>query len=267
MNPNCQKKKKLNEPYDYTPSLPNQKISPPNPKCHSRCLDHRWPSHRFAATTTTIVRSAVHYHLPLSHCFESFHRRDHRSQCRRNSKNPKLEIAPAIWIIFKSFNILQAHFLKFYCRFHLILNVCKIPPFILPIPSLCALPPNLSDLVQANLGIQASKTGRLQLSDISDDAPNILISARIPFKPDVAFVSKSSKFYFKNQGKRQEPYSNYERGAIGVVIVIQGRATLLAYLNEEAKVVHHDVKSSSILLDRKWNASVSDLKACLTIGI
>ncbi|KAL3652127.1 hypothetical protein CASFOL_001808 [Castilleja foliolosa] len=141
----------------------------------------------------------------------------------------------------------------FYCRFHLILNVCKIPPFILPIPSLCALPPNLSDLVQANLGIQASKT--------------VQISARIPFKPDVAFVSKSSKFYFKNQGKRQEPYSNYERGAIGVVIVIQGRATLLAYLNEEAKVVHHDVKSSSILLDRKWNASVSDLKACLTIGI
>ncbi|KAL3631241.1 hypothetical protein CASFOL_024225 [Castilleja foliolosa] len=54
---------------------------------------------------------------------------------------------------------------------------------------------NLSDLVQANLGIQARKTGRLQLSDTSDDAPNILvfqISARIPFKADVAFVSKSS---------------------------------------------------------------------------
>ncbi|KAL3651282.1 hypothetical protein CASFOL_004284 [Castilleja foliolosa] len=140
----------------------------------------------------------------------------------------------------------------FYCRFH-------------------------TQFLSRYLILNASKTGRLQLSDISDDAPNILvfqyclslvpISARIPFKPDVAFVSKSSKFYFKNQGKRQEPDSNYERGAIGVVIVIQGRVTLLAYLNEEAKVVHHDVKSSSILLDRKWNASVSDLKACLTIGI
>ncbi|KAL3649881.1 ADP-ribosylation factor GTPase-activating protein gcs1 [Castilleja foliolosa] len=54
---------------------------------------------------------------------------------------------------------------------------------------------NLSDLVQANLGIQARKTGRLQLSDTRDDAPNILvfqISARIPFKADVAFVSKST---------------------------------------------------------------------------
>ncbi|KAK6160390.1 hypothetical protein DH2020_003771 [Rehmannia glutinosa] len=54
---------------------------------------------------------------------------------------------------------------------------------------------NLSDLVQANLGIQARKIGRLQLSDTSDDAPNILvfqISAMIPFKADVAFVSKSS---------------------------------------------------------------------------
>ncbi|KAI3467687.1 hypothetical protein Pfo_024350 [Paulownia fortunei] len=54
---------------------------------------------------------------------------------------------------------------------------------------------NLSDLVQTNLGIQARKTGRLQLSDTSDYAPNILvfqISAMIPFKADVAFVSKSS---------------------------------------------------------------------------
>ncbi|KAG8365914.1 hypothetical protein BUALT_Bualt17G0021500 [Buddleja alternifolia] len=54
---------------------------------------------------------------------------------------------------------------------------------------------NLSDLVQANLGIQARTIGRLQLSDTSDDAPNILvfqISAMIPFKADIAFVSKSS---------------------------------------------------------------------------
>ncbi|KAG2706653.1 hypothetical protein I3760_05G113800 [Carya illinoinensis] len=51
---------------------------------------------------------------------------------------------------------------------------------------------NLSDLVQQNLGSQARKFGRLQLSDTSDDSPNILvfqISAQIPFKIDIAFVS------------------------------------------------------------------------------
>ncbi|GER29135.1 glucosidase [Striga asiatica] len=53
---------------------------------------------------------------------------------------------------------------------------------------------NLSDLVQANLGIQARNTGRLQLSDTSDNAPNVLvfqISAMIPLKADLAFVSNS----------------------------------------------------------------------------
>ncbi|KAK4413227.1 Mannosyl-oligosaccharide glucosidase GCS1 [Sesamum alatum] len=54
---------------------------------------------------------------------------------------------------------------------------------------------NLSELVQTNLAVQAREVGRLQLSDTSDDAPNILvfqISARIPFKADVAFISRSS---------------------------------------------------------------------------
>ncbi|KAL8514460.1 hypothetical protein ACS0TY_013538 [Phlomoides rotata] len=53
---------------------------------------------------------------------------------------------------------------------------------------------NLSDLVQMNLGTQARKIGRLQLSDTSDYGPNILvfqISAMISFKTDIAFVSKS----------------------------------------------------------------------------
>ncbi|KAK4402661.1 Mannosyl-oligosaccharide glucosidase GCS1 [Sesamum angolense] len=48
---------------------------------------------------------------------------------------------------------------------------------------------------KTNLGVQARKVGRLQLSDTSDDAPNILvfqISAMIPFKADIAFVSTSS---------------------------------------------------------------------------
>ncbi|CAK9144298.1 unnamed protein product [Ilex paraguariensis] len=51
---------------------------------------------------------------------------------------------------------------------------------------------NLSDLVQANLGAQARQFGRLQLSDTSEDSPNILvfqISAGIPFEADIAFVS------------------------------------------------------------------------------
>lgn len=51
---------------------------------------------------------------------------------------------------------------------------------------------NLSDLVQENLGMQVRKYGRLQLSDASDDSPNILvfqISAKIPFKADIAFIS------------------------------------------------------------------------------
>ncbi|CAA2997449.1 Mannosyl-oligosaccharide glucosidase GCS1 [Olea europaea subsp. europaea] len=53
----------------------------------------------------------------------------------------------------------------------------------------------LSELVTANLGTQARKFNRLQLSDTSDHSPNILvlqISARISFKADVVFVSGSS---------------------------------------------------------------------------
>ncbi|CAL2230794.1 unnamed protein product [Prunus armeniaca] len=51
---------------------------------------------------------------------------------------------------------------------------------------------NLSNLVQENLGLQVRKFGRLQLPDTSDDSPNILvfqISARTPFRTDVAFIS------------------------------------------------------------------------------
>lgn len=51
---------------------------------------------------------------------------------------------------------------------------------------------NISDLVQENLGAHSRKLGRLQLPDTSDDFPNILvfqISARTPFKTDIAFVS------------------------------------------------------------------------------
>lgn len=51
---------------------------------------------------------------------------------------------------------------------------------------------NLSDLVQQNLGDQARKLGLLLLSDSSEDSSNILVfqlSAGIPFKTDIAFVS------------------------------------------------------------------------------
>lgn len=51
---------------------------------------------------------------------------------------------------------------------------------------------NLSDLVQGILAVQARKFGRLELPDMSDDSPNILvfqITARTPFQADIAFVS------------------------------------------------------------------------------
>ncbi|XP_030497086.2 mannosyl-oligosaccharide glucosidase GCS1 [Cannabis sativa] len=51
---------------------------------------------------------------------------------------------------------------------------------------------NLSDLVQQSLATQARKFGRLELPDTSELSPNIAvfqISARIPFKIDIAFVS------------------------------------------------------------------------------
>ncbi|KAG6426732.1 hypothetical protein SASPL_110961 [Salvia splendens] len=54
---------------------------------------------------------------------------------------------------------------------------------------------NLSELVQTNLATQARATSRLQLSDTSDHASNILVfqvSAMVPFKADIAFVTKLS---------------------------------------------------------------------------
>nr|XP_043621080.1 probable serine/threonine-protein kinase At1g01540 [Erigeron canadensis] len=50
--------------------------------------------------------------------------------------------------------------------------------------------------------------------------------------------------------------------------IIQGTAKGLAYLHEglEPKVVHRDIKSSNILLDRQWNSKVSDFGLAKLLG-
>ncbi|XP_058103291.1 mannosyl-oligosaccharide glucosidase GCS1 [Magnolia sinica] len=51
---------------------------------------------------------------------------------------------------------------------------------------------NLTELVQQTLGVHARRTGHLQLPDLSEHSPNIVvfqISAKLPFKMDIAFVS------------------------------------------------------------------------------
>lgn len=51
---------------------------------------------------------------------------------------------------------------------------------------------NLSDMVQGILALQVRNFGHLELPDTSDDSPNILvyqISARTPFRADIAFIT------------------------------------------------------------------------------
>uniref|UniRef100_A0A1D1XWE2 Mannosyl-oligosaccharide glucosidase n=1 Tax=Anthurium amnicola TaxID=1678845 RepID=A0A1D1XWE2_9ARAE len=51
---------------------------------------------------------------------------------------------------------------------------------------------NLTELLLGDLSVHARRSGRLQLSDTSEQSPNIFffqISAKLPFKMDVAFIS------------------------------------------------------------------------------
>ncbi|EPS72149.1 hypothetical protein M569_02604, partial [Genlisea aurea] len=55
---------------------------------------------------------------------------------------------------------------------------------------------NITELVQTDIGTRARTSGRSQLSDTSDYASNILIfqiSAKIPFRADIAFLSRANR--------------------------------------------------------------------------
>ncbi|KAH0674814.1 hypothetical protein KY284_025901 [Solanum tuberosum] len=109
---------------------------------------------------------------------------------------------------------------------------------------------NLSDLVQANLAVQARQFGHLQLSDSSDDSPNILvfqISARIPFKADIVFLSGTS-----TRDSRVEERASRLTGT-----------SLTSLFSEKQKEFDNKFKKSFILSDELGLEPVTVGKAAL----
>ncbi|KAL3368651.1 hypothetical protein AABB24_009474 [Solanum stoloniferum] len=109
---------------------------------------------------------------------------------------------------------------------------------------------NLSDLVQANLAVQARQFGHLQLSDSSDDSPNILvfqISARIPFKADIVFLSGTS-----TRDSRVEERASRLTGT-----------SLTSLFSEKQKEFDNKFKKSFILSDELGLEPVAVGKAAL----
>ncbi|XP_047329863.1 mannosyl-oligosaccharide glucosidase GCS1-like [Impatiens glandulifera] len=110
---------------------------------------------------------------------------------------------------------------------------------------------NLTDLVQHNLGVQARKLDRLQLSDTSEESSNVLVfqvSVRLPFRIDMAFVSGTDL-----EGSRLTERVNHLSGA-----------SLTSRLDEKQKEFDTKFKTCFNLSDEFGSESISVGKAAIS---